>query len=43
MDLHIEIILYSTFSGDFLGPYMRTFDDLSHVKVFVNLFELQCK
>ena len=37
----IEKIMYSTFSGDFLGPYMRTFDDLSHVLIFVHPFELQ--
>ena len=40
MKLHIDIILYSTFSSDFLGPYMRTFDDISHVLIFIQHFDL---
>ena len=28
--------------GDFLGPFMQTFDDRSHVLTFVYLYELQC-
>ena len=33
----LPIILYSTFHGHFLGPFMRKFDNLSHVLAFVNL------
>ena len=33
--MHIEIIWYWTFSCDFLGPFMLTFDDLSLVLIFV--------
>ena len=42
MQLHIEIILNSTFPCDFFGQYMRTFDDLSQVLLFVHQYELQC-
>jgi len=38
--LHIDVVLYSTFSSDFLGPYMRTFDDVSHVLIFIRHFGL---
>jgi len=42
VELHIEIILYLTCYDDFLGPCMRTFDDLSQIWIFVHLFELRC-
>ena len=41
MELHIEIILYSTCNDDFLGPCIWTFDDLSPIWIF-HLFELRC-
>ena len=40
--LHIEKISYSISPGDFLGPYVITFDDLSHVLISVHLYEPQC-
>ena len=36
--MQIEIILCSTFAGDFLEPFMRTFYDYSHVLIFVNQY-----
>ena len=38
VELHIQIIFVLTSPGDFLGPYMWTFDDLSHVLVCVCFF-----
>ena len=32
----------STKTNDFLWRYMTTFDNLSHVFIFVHLYELQC-
>ena len=39
--VNIDFISYLCFLGDFLGPFLRTFENLSYVLTFVHFYKLQ--